>query len=91
MAGSAVWMRSPVGIERVAKTARPTESVRETRMGGGFGGEVVENVNAKRPNGCLRNRERRRSGSFILCSIFLLHPMPLFYSLQFHHIGFKRE
>jgi hypothetical protein len=64
-------------------------------MGGGFGGEVVENVNAKRPNG-LRNQEeeeakRRRSGSVILCSIFLLHPMPLFYSLQFHHIGFKRE
>jgi hypothetical protein len=57
-------------------------------MGGGFGGEVVENVNAKRPNGCLRNREeeeakRRRSGSVILCSIFLLHPMPLFYSHRF--------
>ncbi|PNX60161.1 hypothetical protein L195_g060048, partial [Trifolium pratense] len=71
MAGSAVWMRSPVRIGRVAKTARPTESVRETRMGGGFGCEVVENVNAKRRNG-LRNRKeeeevkRRRSGSAIL-------------------------
>jgi hypothetical protein len=67
-------------------------------MGGGFGGEVVENVNAKRPNG-LRNREeqeeeeeakRRRSGSAMLCSIFFLHPMALVYSLQSHHIGLKR-
>ena len=41
-----MWMRSPAGIGRVANTARPTVSVRETWIGGGFCVEMVENENA---------------------------------------------
>lgn len=37
-----MWIRSPAQIGRVANTARPTESVSATRIGGGCGGEVVE-------------------------------------------------
>jgi hypothetical protein len=53
-------------------------------MGGGvFGGEVVENVNEKIPSDLVKREEetKRRSGSAIFCStIFLLHPMPLYFT-----------
>ena len=41
--GVAVCMRSPEAMGRVAKTARPTDSVSATRMGGGGDEVVVEN------------------------------------------------
>jgi hypothetical protein len=52
-------------------------------MGGGvFDGEVVENVNEKIPSDLVKREEetKRRSGSAIFCSIFLLHPMPFYFT-----------
>jgi hypothetical protein len=52
-------------------------------MGGGvFGGEVVENVNEKIRSDLVKREEetKRRSGSAIFCSIFLLHPMSFYFT-----------